>query len=72
MIFKKVYINFAIRLILITANIFLLVMGLFWEIESFTLINLAVLLIIQLFFLIYPAASQLVGVLIYQALYEHH
>lgn len=52
MIFKKVYINFAIRLILITANIFLLVMGLFWEIEYFTLINLAVILIIQLFFLI--------------------
>ena len=46
------FINFAIRLVLITANIFLLVMGLFWEIEYFTLINLAVILIIQLFFLI--------------------
>ena len=52
MILKNVYINFAIRLILITANIFLLLLGLFWEIEYFTLINLAVILIIQLFFLI--------------------
>jgi two-component system nitrogen regulation sensor histidine kinase NtrY len=52
MILKKVYINFAIRLILITANIFLLVLGLFWEIEYFTLINLIVILIIQLFCLI--------------------
>jgi two-component system nitrogen regulation sensor histidine kinase NtrY len=52
MILKKVYINFAIRLILITANIFLLVLGLFWEIEYLTLINLIVILIIQLFFLI--------------------
>jgi nitrogen fixation/metabolism regulation signal transduction histidine kinase len=52
MILKKVYINFAIRLILLTANIFLLVLGLFWEIENFTLINLSVLLIIQLFLLI--------------------
>ncbi len=52
MILQKVFINFAIRLILITANIFLLVMGLFWGVEYFTLINLAVILIIQLFFLI--------------------
>ena len=51
MILKKVYINFAIRLILITANIFLLVLGLFWEIEYLTLINLIVILIIQLFYL---------------------
>lgn len=48
---KKVYINFAIRLILLTVNIFLLVLGLFQEIENFTLINLSVLLIIQLFLL---------------------
>ena len=52
MILKNVFINFAIRLILITANIFLLVMGIFWEIEYFTLINFAVILIIQLYFLI--------------------
>ena len=52
MILKKVYINFAIRLILLTANIFLLVLGLFREIEYLTLINLAGLLIIQLFLLI--------------------
>lgn len=51
MILEKVYINFAIRLILLTVNIFLLVLGLFREIENFTLINLSVLLIIQLFLL---------------------
>jgi two-component system nitrogen regulation sensor histidine kinase NtrY len=52
MILKKVYINFAIRLILLTVNIFLLLLGLFREFENFTLINLSVLLIIQLVLLI--------------------
>jgi len=52
MILKKVYINFAIRLILLTANIFLLVLGFLRGIEYLTLINLAVLLIIQLFLLV--------------------
>lgn len=52
MILKKVYINFTIRLILLTVNIFLLLLGLFREIENFTLINLSVLLIIQLVLLI--------------------
>jgi nitrogen fixation/metabolism regulation signal transduction histidine kinase len=52
MILKKVYINFAIRLILLTANIFLLVLVFLRGIEYLTLINLAVLLIIQLFLLV--------------------
>lgn len=52
MILKKVYINFAIRLILLTVNIFLLFLGLFREFEILTLINLSVLLIIQLVLLI--------------------
>ncbi len=52
MILKRVYINFTIRLILLTVNIFLLLLGLFREIENFTLINLSVLLIIQLVLLI--------------------
>lgn len=52
MILKKVYINFAIRLILLTTNIFLLVLCLFQEIEYITIINLAGLLVIQLILLI--------------------
>jgi len=52
MILKKVYIDFTIRIVLITTNIFFLVWGLFQEIENFTLINLAAILTIQVFFLI--------------------
>jgi len=52
MILKKVYINFTIRLILLTANIFLLILGFLRGIEYLSLINLAVLLFIQLFLLI--------------------
>jgi len=52
MILKKVYVNFTIRLVLLTTNIFLLVYGLLKEIEFFTIINLGILLIIQLFLLI--------------------